>query len=907
MKRTLPMASLIILALHLIFSGTLQAQMIADIQQDVPTEFGVYHPYLVTITPNAAPYTVAPDFSNVVNFSDFHFTEAEKSLLAQNYFVVSPRRETGGTGYREIYDIYNECRELGIPIFVTTDAMLHTFHLCFDNILKICEEQKFFADLNNLLLALLDETQNQYAATSDSSVRQALLTNLNYLIVAEKLLDSIYVEPINGGPYLQELELIRQHEGFVPSPIFQYAEDYSQYIVRGHYTKSDTLRHYFLSMMWLGRMTFDRTDPQFTLSAILLTQAMEKLIINGEPALEVWDRIYTPTVFLVGKSDDINLLQYRPIAHQIYGENFATLPPDDFADKIKLDAFMAQAVLLPGPKITYPGQPAGFRLMGQRFIPDSYILDELVFNKIPDLRFMPKGLDIMAVLGSERALELLRQTPDWTLYPSYPVKLDSLRHEFDNYPDEIWAQNVYWNWLYSLMPLLFPKGEGYPPFMQKPAWMDKDLLAALASWAELRHDTILYAKQSGTETGIIPPSIEEQGYVEPNPHLYARLASLAAFLREGLANRGLLFDRFATALTKFHDLMVSLKEISEKELTGRSLSGEDYLLICDIGRIIQSIVEFAQHEWETTGPLPDSEDAMPVIADVHTDANSGLVLEEGVGYPYCIYVIASVEGQLKVTKGAGFSYYEFTWPQSDRLTDEKWREMLTQENVPGRPQWTASFMDIDQTWVNRDPQFYYWRKHEIQSLVVSVKPDSPRVGDSVTITVVTSPPIAGCSVSILFTYPDSTSFNKNIVTDAAGKATFVLSQSTIAGRYWVEVSAFGTVYRTSFIIFPKTGIAEHSRGELPQRFQLHPNYPNPFNATTVIRYDLPAPGFVTLEIYNLLGQKVRTLVAERRPAGSYQTLWDGTDDAGVVLPTGVYMARLQSHHSVQLRKIILLR
>ncbi len=379
--------------------------------------------------------------------------------------------------------------------------------------------------------------------------------------MARSLLDSTFVPARTSGLYQQELELIRRQVSFTLSPIFAYPEDYTQYIPRGHYTRSDSLRHYFLAMMWLGRMTFDRRSRDFTLAALLLTQALTRAEALGLSARQLWEAIYQPTVFFVGKSDDLTPDLYLKLARQVYGDAFEQLSPDALADTVKLAQFQQLARALPGPKIEYPDQPPGLRLMGQRFIPDSYVLDELVFDKIPDGRFMPRGLDVMAVLGSRRAYELLQQTPDWTLYPSYPAKLDSLQREFAAYPDTVWAQNVYWNWLYCLMPLLVPKGAGYPDWMQTLAWLDKDLYTALASWAELRHDTILYAKQSGTETGMTPGVIGKQGYVEPAVHLYARLASLACFLRHGLANRGLFFDEFSASVDTLHSLLLRLKTI----------------------------------------------------------------------------------------------------------------------------------------------------------------------------------------------------------------------------------------------------------------------------------------------------------------------------------------------------------
>lgn len=888
------------------------AQMLADIRAEVATAFGVYHPYLVTVQPSLPPVAVAPDFSNVVNFNQFAFTASEANLLRQNHFVVSPRRSQGGTGYREMYDIYNEARELGFPILVTTDAMLHTFHLVFDRVLKTCEEQRFYGWLEALLAALYEESRAQQTAATDTLAQWALWRNLEYLNVARRLLDSTYVPAATIGLYQQELDLIRQHLPFTPSPIFEYDEDYTQYIVRGHYTQSDSLRHYFQSMMWLGRMTFDRDSLKFSLSAILLTQALYRTQVNGRPSFAVWDDIYQPTVFFVGKSDDIGPEQYLQIANEVYGQNYLDSPPNQLADRNLLSQFGQMAQALPGPKIEYPGQPAGFRIMGQRFIPDSYVLDELVFDKLPDLRVMPTGLDVMAVLGSARALELLQQTPDWTMFPSYPVKLDSLRREFANYADTTWAQNVYWNWLYCLMPLLYPKGEGYPDWMQTAAWLDKDLLAALGSWAELRHDTILYAKQSGTETGMRPEAVGKQGYVEPNPHLYARLAALTLFMQTGLASRDLLFPQFATSLQRLHNVLTQLQAISEKELEGRPLSAEDYATILTIGNALEEIVEFAERS--AGGPRPDNKDAMPVIADVHTDANSGTVLEEGVGYPYCVYAICSIAGQLVIARGAGFSHHEFVWPSTDRLTDEAWREML-QTNAPPPPQWSASFLaEVD--WQNPQPDFYYWRASGLLPMpIVLLHSDTVSIGRPV------YAEIASYSTTALRVWIATAAGQQAIADSLAlfepGRVIAKVETNGLhAGPAWLVVEAPAPanltgealmVYRAGFHLAPTSVVAAPSDQERPQVFALWPSMPNPCNATTTITFDLPKAAGVELVVVDLAGRVVRSLVHGILSAGRHRLLWDGCDAGRRRLARGVYFVRLQAGKEVMARKVLMLQ
>jgi hypothetical protein len=94
---------------------------------------------------------------------------------------------------------------------------------------------------------------------------------------------------------------------------------------------------------------------------------------------------------------------------------------------------------------------------------------------------------------------------------------------------------------------------------------------------------------------------------------------------------------------------------------------------------------------------------------------------------------------------------------------------------------------------------------------------------------------------------------------------------------------------------------------LPQAFALQPNYPNPFNGSTVIRYSLPVRGDVELALYNLAGQKVVSLVRGPREAGTYTAIWDGRDDQGRELASALYLCRLQAGARVETRKLLLLR
>jgi len=102
-----------------------------------------------------------------------------------------------------------------------------------------------------------------------------------------------------------------------------------------------------------------------------------------------------------------------------------------------------------------------------------------------------------------------------------------------------------------------------------------------------------------------------------------------------------------------------------------------------------------------------------------------------------------------------------------------------------------------------------------------------------------------------------------------------------------------------------TGI--YGYDDVPREFNLNQNYPNPFNPETTIKYQLPWPAEVRLEIYNILGEKVKTLVDEKQPAGYYSASWNGLDEHGRTVAGGVYLYHFTAGEFVQVRKLILVR
>ncbi|MFA5023691.1 MAG: DUF3160 domain-containing protein [Patescibacteria group bacterium] len=669
------------------------------------SKFAAYEEVPVNISPKIPAYSVSQDLSNVTNASDFNFSDAAKDLLIKNAFVVTPAYNN------EFFPLYEANRYRYTPNFITTDSMVHNYHLMFDFLLKQLEEQKLAAELKLLNANMLSEAQNQYDTLKGTEWENAAKRNVGFFAVGSKLLDpSVNIPPIITNEINQELSYIDAHQGITVSPVMNIGsdanalealkEDYSQYIPRGHYDKTEQLKAYFKSMMWYGRLTFRLKNDDEIKSGILIT-----LALNKEANQKSWNRIYEPVNFFVGKSDDITYYQFKDLVEKIYGAE-ATIQTVS-ADKNKFSAFVDATKTLEPPQINsipifdaeiQPDREReikGFRFMGQRFTIDASIFQRLIDREILG-RMLPKSLDIPSAMGSKEALNILTQMGE-TKYDKYSENMSKMQTYLTELPTENWTQNLYWTWLYQLRPLLDEKGNGYPSFMQNTAWSRKDLNTFLGSWSELKHDTILYAKQVYSELGgSNPEEKDDRGYVEPNPYVYARLASLLKMTNEGLDIRGLLTLNMKDNLSKMEQLAMSLKTISEKELNNEKLTDDDYELIRSYGGQLEHFwleVNKDEPAYQETGNQGNylNENPAAIVADVATDPN-GEVLEEGTGKISEIYVVVPIDGKLRIAKGGVYSYYEFTWPMSDRLTDKKWRDLLNSEQAPALPSWTDAFV-----------------------------------------------------------------------------------------------------------------------------------------------------------------------------------------------------------------------
>ncbi len=654
----------------------------------------------VEVTPSVAAYSINQDLANVVNLDQFpNLTAAQKEKLVSNGFVVASSKQ------EQLFYIYEENTYKKIPNFVTTDSVLQVYHIFYDYALRSVEGITLLPNALELNYNMLIQLQREYDAISDPSVKEEAKKALGYFGVAQlafgEELPSDFPAELKSLVE-EEAELLNAAGGYDSSPLFgeDYQIDYSLCTPRGHYTRTEELQKYFKGISWYGIVPYSfygadgvTHDVESAMRSIITATALCRL--PEESAGALWENIYSTTAFFVGEADDVTPFQIAEIVAKVYGDN-----PDlnELTDLDKLDLFYKEVEKLPRPQISSVENavdvdgneiPSGlqFRFMGQRYIPDSEILQEL---SAPVLRPFPTGMDVFATLGSERAADIIETVYNPTeSWPEYTENFERMKEKFTTLPDSTWQSNMYYSWLWTQNSLTGEYGEGYPFFMQNTAWQDKSLTTALGSWVEMRHDTILYAKGSAAECGGFDEPPVVLAYVEPNPELYNRLLWLTSYSRENLLAREILPENIEYVCENFENMLRFLRDCSIKELQGVDLTAEEYDSLFTYGGLLENLTTNCIEEGYKWYQLQSEADRnMAIIADVHTAPDG--YLEEAVGAASEIYVVVPIGGKLYLTRGAIFDYYEFI--SEERLTDEKWQEII-KDTPPERPPHTSSYME----------------------------------------------------------------------------------------------------------------------------------------------------------------------------------------------------------------------
>ncbi len=767
-------------------------------------------------------------------YQKYNLTNQEKSLLNDHGFVVTERLSHNSFGEAFI-DIWHK----DLPVFVSTDAILHALHMSYDRILMDVERSVLILRLDSLLGLLHSQMPVLTANYASHPEMTTMLRDVDIYISIPRILlgsisDPFYAE--NRGTIDELLNLI-QSEKPADYPLFAKTKrtiDFSQFKVRGHYTNElfPILAKYFKAMMWFGRTEFYLIEPQNVDQLPIPIEDIQRQVIDAElireavqlaGALPVLEEIDNIIRFFVGESDNVTLTNFGQLVTAMEitsAEPFLdTNKVKEFQDTLITKSYAFQRILSQilmaddlDPDSIIPA--SAFMLLGQRFIIDSYITGQVVYDRIKYngdkiRRMLPSTLDVLFAIGNDASAQLLKNELDQYKYGS---NLATLRYLVQHYEPEFWNSTLFNLWLNAIRSLNPPANrDSLPGFMQTAAWWQAKMNTQLASWAELRHDNLLYAKQSytGGAECAYPYS-----YVEPNPAFFDAMKTFADIAKNKF--QAITFSDSYTQsniinyFTVLYTIMDTLGTISNKELAMTVLTeSENNFLKKMIANEFGCVTTYGGwfpklfYGEDGQGGVFCKKDYL--VADIHTaptDAGGdmvGWVLHAGTGKVNNGVFIATVPGgQTIAFTGPVSSYHEYLSTNFLRLSDEEWHSSYFLKS--SRP----SFVNI-------------------------------------------------------------------YLTDSLGNEL-----------------PMGTNLFTS--------VDEKFTPQLPKAIVLHHNFPNPFNSTTVISFSIPTSltnSAAELTIYNIQGQIVKILLKESLPSGNYMTRWDGTNERGKSVTSGVYFYRLK--------------
>jgi hypothetical protein len=582
----------------------------------------------------------------------------------------------------------------GAALHVTPDVAFERVHFFFSSALEEMEERQLSPKLGEILDELEEGLRDARDRATDGLVRELLARNEGYIRVARCLLDGGATPP--AGRVAEELKLILAADKAALSPVMGYLEDYTQYIARGHYTKSEGLERYFRAMTWLGRAAFyieanpaagidEELATRLTAQAMLLVAVASR----SKSAVRRLAKFESTMTALIGASDDLILAEAGPLISRVAGERWTD--ENDYATAISPgQVALARAWLLSNarrPRILGAhaaegrvSPPLSIRVIGQRFSADSYVFQSLTFDRVKDLtlseaeqrrwdairnrpspsgapapgllitlsmtkqkrrvRGMPRGLDFLMALGSKLARDELANSLD-DRYAGYAEQSDKLRSE---------------------TPAMLKSNDGFASrylLAVQNVLRDESPLSlnsGLGAWILLRYDLSAYTKQSYTSIPkALAPRVPAPAklppiYVAPAASVFKELARAVETVAEQMESAA---PAHATRLIE------ALELLSKRAGSGPLNEGE-------AGQIYSTL--FKQRNNRSS----------VVIIDVHSDPVSGEVLQEALGNGRSSLFTAK-DG--KRAMGVIFTCYEFRRPASRRMNDERWREELKSDGA----------------------------------------------------------------------------------------------------------------------------------------------------------------------------------------------------------------------------------
>lgn len=697
------------------------------------------------------------EFWNEFNLRGFGLDTNEFPVFQTNGFVVS-----GRLGTYSFADSFYKVLTADLPVFFSCDAALHAWHRSYMGMLEEVEEVYLAPRLQAVLQGMAGQVNGLNSQASGTALPNGVLDADYFIAVGRSLITGTN----NNGSLGQSARVqatLTAITNLQPAYFNLFGSnrwvDFSQFQVRGHYETSQRLQQYFRAMTWCGQIDFRFTGSTNDNSLRELSGAVAMhLLLKNAGQFNNWKKIDEVVQMFVGVPDSLNFAQLSDLMTTAGVVSPASLPNQAALQNLQSKLMTGQL----GVQQIQSGYffspltrrqiklPRSFTVLGQRFVPDAWAMGECVFDKIiwdedgvPSfydkvMRRVPSALDIaFSVLGNDLTVTDITSriaNPNGVVWrDGYPYQhnLVAARRVVDLQDPSVWTNNIYYYWLACLRELSAPTtGSEYPDALRTRAWGMRTLNTQLASWTELRHDTVLYVKQP--YTGEILCSYPD-GFIEPRVSFWERMRDMALRTRDLMATLpttgefvfepnvpydtaftnsiGGIYTNRINFLNNFATNMSILRGISVKELGRQALSSDEVFFIQSLienprlyGNAIRTFsgwypalcytnARAAHGQWYAGSDIWDA-----LVTDVHTDppeplvGDPGCVLHRGVGAVQLLMVAVNWgPGDAGVYAGPVMSHYEFQLGPTTRRTDSEWKTQIRAGNAPPTPDWTRSY------------------------------------------------------------------------------------------------------------------------------------------------------------------------------------------------------------------------
>ncbi len=594
-------------------------------------------------------------------------------LLRKNNFCISETRA------EQMYNPYEYYHNL--PHYITTDLYLSAYNAYLAWMIQIVEEETIYPLICNFANTMFEQSLKELNSCTDKFIHPLAEHAVAYYAIAYYLatgkskalpdsLRNIYEDEVK--------KIMAESDDY--STLLETPMPYSQFKPRGFYTRNSNTQKYFKVMMWLQNAKYRIATDKSIAYPLFLSLQYERA---NQSMKDNMNKVNNLLTYLIGEFDNCSMMD---LAGKL-GTDFGIKSDADLKDHNKL-ASIREYLENENKRCNRifdrleKNPIAEVNFMPQRYTPDAEVLMWMCDIEAESSRPFPDGLDILNAFGNTVAEKLLNETDSGaTKWADYGTSSAKMKAKFKNYHD--FNKTIYNKNIEALVSIQNKYAK--PDYMKTEAWHMKNTNTALASWAELKHTTILYAEQpSGSEGGeggdvivYMPDPDNYSDIVEPNLEFWEKSIELLNQTKKVFEENGVKTDyenRWLLAKAEEY-LEITRAELENRPLNVHFRAGEEYehffnlLFFNDRSRINNTDIA--------------------KVADIYTRQIEGApdngILHTGLGLVNSIYVLVENNGHIYMTEGAVYDYRLSVF--NERLNDDDWRKMLNENYGIGRQKW----------------------------------------------------------------------------------------------------------------------------------------------------------------------------------------------------------------------------